>query len=229
MKRITATLIFIAATSSQAASQPESLDVSVNLRHDSKYVTEGRDNLTAGGLRTALIQANENGVTMLASIAEGTKGDYQEINYGIEWAWTGRVYEGYLGYTRLKFEQNGQDSKDSKTTFGINTRHSAIRLAADAIYSKRAKGYFVELSARKDWTIKKSVIYASAAAGIDHDYASTDHHGENHYQINLGTILPMNQHYAFDAYASRSFAGKGIEADGLDDLDFWGVVLHSQP
>lgn len=167
---------------------------------------------------------------MRASIAEGTKGEYQEINYGIEWGWIGQTYQGYLGYTRLELEQNGSDTNDSETTLGISTRRSEIKLAADAIYSKKAKGYFVELSARKDWVIKKSVIYASAAAGIDHDYASTaGHHGENHYQLNLGTILPMNEHYSFEAYASHSFAGKGVEAEGLDDHDFWGVVLHYVP
>lgn len=229
MRIITAMLLAL-ASSSQATSQPQAqpLDVNVSLRHDSKYVTEGRDNLSEGGLRTALVQASENGVTMLASIAEGTKGEYEEINYGIEWAFAGQSYQGYLGYTRLEFEQDGRDSPDSETTFGLSTLSSAITLSADAIYSKQAKGYFVELSARKDWSIKNTVVYASAAAGIDHDYASK-HHGENHYQLNLGGITPLNEYYSLEALASRSFAGKGVEADGLDDQDFWGLVLHYQP
>jgi hypothetical protein len=229
MKRIAATVLIVAATGSQAASQPVPLDVRISLLHDSQYVTEGRDNLADGGLRTALIQASENNVTMLASIAEGTKGDYQEINYAIKWAWVGQAYEGYLGYGRLEYDQNGRDTKDTETTLGISTRHSAIKLAADATYSKQAKGYFVELSARKDWKIKTSLIYTSAVAGIDHDFASRDHHGENHYQLNLGTILPLNEFYFFEASVSHSFAGKGVEADGLDDQDFWSVVLHYQP
>ena len=137
----------LVAVQAALADSPARLAFGASAKWESKYVTEGRDNLGDGGIITFEGAAEWEGLTAGAWLAVGDSESYQELDLYIEYGFATGPIEAYVGYTRLEFLQD--DEGDNEVGFGfsvVGLPH--VTPGLDYYHSTGADGGFLEISIR---------------------------------------------------------------------------------
>lgn len=107
-------MLFVQTTFAESSSSPA---YSFGVLRESKYVSQGRDNLGDGGIYSFEAALEWRRLAAGAWFASGDSTSYEELNlyvdYGVE---LGPLYS-YVGYTRLEFLQ--EDESDNEISAGV--------------------------------------------------------------------------------------------------------------
>lgn len=125
--------------------QGSGLEGTFHSQWQSRYVTEGRDNLDSNPLVTAGVDLTHRDVT--AGVWQGwaNGSDYRENNLFVEYAPYVERWSPYLNVTYLQFHPQGPDDVETGAGFSAPIQ-PWLSLSLDGTWSKQASGAFYALT-----------------------------------------------------------------------------------
>ncbi len=147
---------------------------------ESRYVTEGRDNLSGDGLVSVSSEFIIGEATFLPWYAVSPGADYSELNlnfiYGILPTEDLAVY---FGYNHIRARYLGERANDNEIS--LDLVHKLIKrvvLAAGIYHSFDASGSFMEMTVKYfDAPYKRAHYSVQAGLGVNAGYVSDGHTG----------------------------------------------------
>ena len=191
---------------------------------ESKYVSEGRDNLEDGGILAFEAAAEWRGLTAGAWLAAGDSESYEELNLYAEYGFELGPVAAYAGHTRLEFLED--DESDNEISAGIAiTDIPYVIPALDYTYSTEADGGFVELSFRSEAELLdgRLALEPYVLEGFDFGYASEEYDGPNNFQVGIDFGLEITDQISVIGSAAHSWAHGDVRRDGLGDVSWMSV------
>ncbi|TKB47937.1 hypothetical protein FCL40_14440 [Ferrimonas sediminicola] len=220
MKSILTTSIVLALASFSAAAA----EYEVDFGYDSKYISEGRDNLEKGGIFWLNGAAGfANGITLSAAYGYAADVDYDELNVGIEYGFEMGDFSLYGSYTRLEFFKD--DETDNELGAGLTYGGLAwFEPFVDYVYSSEAEGGFLEIGIRREFTINETLTFTPyVIAAFDYGYASPEHDGTNHSSYGATLAYRLNDTWTMNAIVEHQEGHKDVKLDvGHHTGHLWG-------
>ncbi len=210
--------------------------IHLHARWESRYVTEGRDNLDGDGLTSVFSDIPIGNFTLAPWLAHSPDSKYTELNFNLIYGFvpTERL-EVYGGYTYLHSHVADDDDNDHEVFFDvIYAPTDLFDLLGGGYYSFEADGAFWTLALRRRQTLNaKTFLTLRSGVGFNDGYVSQGHDGWNHVQWRLNLA-----HYPLSRLEVTSYLAYSLALDrdpdrfpddaNLRDL-FWGgigVVYH---
>ncbi len=188
---------------------------------DSRYVSEGIDNLDGGGIWTAegVVEYDaEIALFYLGSwYALGYDSDYDEVNVfaGFNKRFGDFIFD--FGYTYLNFPE--LDFHDNE--IGAVMEYGGLGFATVGVewyYSFEAEGCFVNLLGCREFEVTdRFVLVPNAHLGINADYIAEGHEGFNHLFLGLGAEYALTERVSMHAHCGYNFAIDRDAAEFADD------------
>lgn len=184
--------------------------VHVHLSYESRYVTEGRDNLSGNGLLSASsdIQLGSN-VTFVPWLAHSHQSDYTEINLNIVTSFDfGELVELYVIYNHLRIRYGSVEGNDNELEVVLTRSVApALDVFVDAYYSFDAEHGFIEAGAQNEYDFSPvTSINTSAVLGYNAGYITDGHHGLNHFQVITEVSFFLMEHMELTSYVGYNIA-----------------------
>lgn len=198
---------------------------------ESRYVTEGRDNLSGKSLASASSEFTMGELSIIPWLATGSGTDYTEFDlnivYGIKLA---KGLSFYTGYTNIHTRDNGLSGNDNELSFDLAYKLAEhVSLLASIYHSFDASGSFMEVATKFTRPFSNELHFsAQAVVGANSGYISDGHNGLNYIQLRSTISYQPATQIEVYAYASYSQA---INRDAtqyagdaaLDDLAWGGA------
>ncbi len=211
------------------AAKGESFQLLLDLGFDSKYISEGRNNLEDGAIIWTTAALQKDALTLYATMGRGTQAHYIEWNLGLEYtAQLNDQLQASLGYQRLEFygEERSHDNELFSTL--AYTGLTWLTPSINYTYATQAKGYFIELNLHSHWNVTdKLTLSPYITQSLDYQYATEQHNGKNHLQLGVEVEYPITEFMLISAHLSHSFAQQDIKQEspntsGLNKTFFGG-------
>tara|TARA_Y100000588_G_C14242178_1_gene919893 strand:- start:1771 stop:2556 length:786 start_codon:yes stop_codon:yes gene_type:complete len=196
---------------------------------DSKYVSEGRDNLDSGGLASVAAEWSSHfdsqDLFLTSWYAESTDTSYTELNLGIGYGINLEEGGVNVGYTWLDFADDDESDNDISLELTTNTLE-AIDLTAAFVYSTEASGTWIELIASTEFERNPFTIAPYALLGINKGYVANEYDGLNNLQLGIDISTPLNEKVSLGGYLTYIIALDDDHDETLDDIFWLGVYLE---
>ena len=200
---------------------------------ESRYVSEGRDNLDGDGLVSSTVEAAFKGFALNACYASSPDTDYRELNLGAGYTFTWNDLEANVSYTHLRFLSDEEDEDDNEIGVGLaySGLPAGLSVGIDGCYSFEAEGVFLEASIAGEYEVMSWLTLApSAVLGWNLGYIPDGHDGANHCALSLEAIVPLKDGLELVGYIAQSWAldadpDKYEEDGNLKDMFRGGVAL----
>ncbi|MEM9237548.1 MAG: hypothetical protein AAGB14_12275, partial [Verrucomicrobiota bacterium] len=180
----------------------------LNVGWESRYVSEGRDNLDGAGLITGTLEFGWEYLSLGVWYADSPSNSYNElqINAALTKSWGD--FEAYVGYTHLRFPETN-DGHDHEVGGGFSWSGLPYELviAFDFYNSIDNSGTFYELSLGGEyefcerWTFSPAIVF-----GMNQGYIGDGHDGANHIATSLGISYALTDSISIGAHAAYNFA-----------------------
>ncbi len=181
----------------------------VHLLWESRYVTEGRDNLDGDGLASVSSDFSLGGFTFAPWLAYGYDSSYRELNlnfiYGHKLT---DQFQIYGGYTYLRSRLTGENATDHEVSVDlVYTPGTLFELSGSYYHSFDADGSFWELSLRHNKALNdKAILTLRGILGFNEGYIADGHNGLNHLQLRVGLDWHPVSRFEISSYAAYNFA-----------------------
>ena len=193
-------------------------EAAISMGYDSRYVSEGRDNLDGDPLLHGTLELSFHDFLIGAWYAQSPTTPYDEFNLWLEYGFQFGDVEGYLGINHLRFPDD--NAHDHEVGFGISYGELPWDLVVgmDAYYSFRADGFFAEAALTRDFrpcdwlTLEPGIVF-----GWNEGYVSSGHRGANHVAVSILAIIPLGETAELSAYLSYNFAVNSSPLQSPDD------------
>ncbi len=196
--------------------------VNWDLGWDSKYLTQGRDNLPESGIYWMDTAVEYQGFTTYVLLGRADNQTYTEWNLGLEYALNlSEHLAANLGYQRIQVY--GDDHCQDNELFAEIAYTKAPWLVPSIayVYSTEAKGAFVELSLHSYWDLTDQFTLSPyITQGLDFGYSTQEHDGRNHLQWGLEANYTLNDNMSLSGHISHSLAQTDIEQEAVSNGDF---------
>jgi len=206
----------------------------LDLGWDSKYVSEGRNNLDKGGIFWSTAAVQHGNLNLYATLGRADDQDYTEWNFGLEYVIDlSDTVEAIVGYQRLEFygneRANDNELFSSLTYSGIECLTPSIAYS----YATEAGGYFVEVSLHSSWELLENfTLTPYVTQAFDFQYVTEDHNAPNHFQLGIETEYQLNEQVVLSGHISHTIVQEDIKleakAGGVEsslDQTYAGVHL----
>ena len=207
------------------ASQP----LHLHFLWESRYVSEGRDNLDGGSMISTSTEIPLGPITFAPWFAYGPEQDYSELNLNLVYGFEFReALDVYVGYTHLQFP--GDSSHDNEIGAGVAyTGAPWFDLVADATYSFESNGTYFEAGAVRRFPVTDEVMVgAFTILGMNGGYLPDGHQGADHLGAGFELEWAISPRILFTGFAGYSWAidrdAVRYEEDELLRNFFWGSV-----
>ena len=193
---------------------------------DSRYASEGRDNLNGANLGSLLLQLKYDAWTFGNWLALSDAVDYEERNFFAEYGFEWGELEGFLGYKFLQFP--GEDNEDdNEFGAGLSGPELVFGLVPeiDWYYSVDSGGSYIELGLSREIVLTDQLrLDPSLTFGRNDGYVSDGHNGFDHARITLEAHYQINERMSIEAHLGRSIAidpAPGVFSDDRNLKDFF--------
>ncbi len=200
-----------------------------HLLWESRYVTEGRDNLSGDAMTSVSSEFTLNGLSIVPWFASSPVANYKEIDLNIVYSHTlSETLEMYLGYTGIITDDKTSHARDNELSFDLaydwNKRLSTL---ASMYYSFDAAGSFLTLVTKYIHPVDGSMHFnAQAIIGANAGYISDGHSGVNYIQALLSFANEFSDRLEIYTYAAYNRAinrnAVAYAGDVLLDNFVWG-------
>ncbi|GAA0854182.1 hypothetical protein [Aliiglaciecola litoralis] len=201
-----------------------------NFGYDTKYVSEGRNNLTDGGIIWANLSSDideQISWTVAYGIATASTVDYDELNVTISYANSHGTIDYYVDYTYLAFFED--DADDNEIGLGAAWQGlGAFTPFVDVVYSTESAGSFVQVGIQSQvQTTQALSITPYLMLAYDFGYASDAHDGYNHTAIGVTSNYVINSEFSVSLFLEQTFGGTDVRVERGQSDQFWaGMRLH---
>ena len=190
----------------------------LDLGWDSKYISEGRNNLDKGGIywTTAAVQIDD--LTLFTTVGRGDSQYYIEWNMGLEYGFElGDNLSASLGYQRIEAYS---DERSGDNELFATLEYTGIEWLTPSLsytYSTEAAGYFVEASLHSEWPISdKLTLTPYITQAFDFQYVTEEHNGPNHFQFGFEAQYQLADQLVLSGHLSRTLAQEDIKQENPD-------------
>ena len=180
-----------------------------HLLWESRYVTEGRDNLSGKSLASVSSEFEYNGLSIIPWIADSPDTSYSEFNlnvvYGLKLA---DGIELYAGYNHIQGRESGVNTDDNEVSLDlVLNRIQKFHILASIYHSFESDGSFIELAAKQGHKINPKInISFKGILGVNSGYITDGHKGLNHFQLTSNIAYQPDAHMELYAYAGYNLA-----------------------
>lgn len=202
-------------------------ELELGLGADTRYVSEGRDNLDGEGgvIWTTLVgHVHAAGGSIFGELLglQGIDANYQEVNLGLGYEREIGAVTVVAAASYLWFPQENGDDDDIELILGAEwTGDSGIGVAAEAAWSTEADGWFGEVQLFYELQVcDRFVLKPSVILGVNQGYVSDEHDGVNHLAFQLEGGIALTDHLEASIYAAYSEPLDERPGESLRDL-FW--------
>ena len=175
---------------------------------DSRYASEGRDNLDGASISSVLLEMALDNWVFGSWLAESGEADYEERNFFITYGFEWKGIDGYLGYKLLQFP--GEDNEtDHEFGAGLSGPELAFALVPEInwYYSTDSGGSYLEAGLSRELILTDQwLLIPSVMVGRNDGYISDGHNGSDHARITLETQYRINARLSLQAHIGGSFA-----------------------
>jgi len=198
---------------------------------ESRYITEGRDNLSGKGIYSASTEFNYKDINIVPWIANAINTNYSEFNLNI-------VYgqqlldnlELFVGYSHIQARESGVNSNDNEISLDLAYFHEKrFQILTNIYYSFDAEGAFMEVAIKKGYRIGNMIsVDLRTTFGFNSGYIIDGHNGINHGQLLARASYLAMKEFEVSAYAGYNAAinrdSTRYAGDELLRDFFWGGI-----
>ncbi|MBB1380308.1 hypothetical protein [Pseudoalteromonas sp. SR43-2] len=206
-------------------------DLHIHPLWESRYVTEGRDNLAGNGIASIATEVNYKNFAVIPWAAKGISSDYSELNLNaIYTAHLSERIEMYVGYNYIKAREDGIDAHDNELSLDVAYFYADdIQLLSSVYHSFDASGTFLEMAVKKGFYINDLLsVDIQSGVGFNAGYVSDGHNGVNNVKFTANLSYQLFNQLALYTYSSYSIAVNKDEKRFAGDETlrniFWGGV-----
>lgn len=202
----------------------------LSVGYDTKYVSEGRNNLDDGGIVWGTLNTDINEQVSFSTVygyATSSNTDYDELNVGIQYASSVESIDFYVGYTYLAFLKD--DADDNEVSFGASWQNfDSFSPFIDFVYSTEASGSFVQLGIQTEAEATTSLsINPYLILAYDFGYASESHDGYNHAAVGVNANYAIDSAFSVRLSVEQTFGGSDVRGERGQSDQFWaGMHLN---
>lgn len=211
-------------------------EFNINTAWDSRYVSEGRDNLAGDSLigitvETACVGLPFGAITLgtwyawtPAPIA------YAEFNIWAEYSFEIGNFEAYAGYNHLRYYP--ADLRDHEigagAAYGLPL---GLTVGGDWYYSLHADGSFFEVFLEGKYKVApRLVLTPTVVLGFNAGYIVEGHDGANNFTTALTATVPIMEQIELRGYVAYNWAidsdpARYLQDELLEDFFFGGVAI----
>lgn len=208
----------------------EVLDFSINPSWDSRYVTEGADNLDSGGLFSIDLTLSNNAFSFGLWLAKGDSEDYKEITLYAEYAFSISDLEGYLSLAHLILPNEASDEdRDNEIGFGLSySSLHWLQPGIDYVWASEQKSGYIEFSLHSELIEDESryQLMPYVLRSYDFGYVSDGYDGINHTEIGMALSALISTNTSLELGLHHSWAGQNLKRDDLDDESWIKMGLN---
>lgn len=203
----------------------EALQLILDLGWNSKYVSQGQNNLEKGGIYWSTATLTQNALNVYITLGRGDQLNYIEWNFGLEYDFTiVEHFEVGIGYQRDEYRGNETGYDNEWLAHITYSRYPWIMPSITYDYSTQASGYFLEFSLHSDWAINDTLhLTPYIIQGYDVHYVTQQTKGINHIEFGLETQYTLFNGFVISGQLSHSIGGKNIKS-GIKN----GEVSHGK-
>jgi len=202
-----------------------------HLLWESRYITEGRDNLSGDSIASVSTEFSYQDVTVVPWFADSINTDYEEFNLNIVYGTKALDdLDVFVGYNHIQTRDSGNSGDDNEISIDLAYFDARKFQALTSIYhSFGSNGAFAEVAIKKIFSIDKShSITIHTGLGFNAGYVVDGHRGLNHGQLRANfssRIMKKMDAYAYIGYnlAINRDAQRYTGDELLRDF-FWGGV-----
>jgi hypothetical protein len=200
---------------------------------ESRYVSEGRDNLDKDSLAGTTVEASWRGTSLGFWYAASPQTDYHELNLIAAYGYVWEGFEAKVSYTHLRFFSD--KAYDNEVGAGLAYTELPLHFSAgiEGYYSFEAEGAFVETVLGSEIELhERLTLTPSAILGFNQGYIPDGHDGPNHATLMIEARTPLFKGLELAAYAAYTW---GISSDAarhpgdemLKNFPYFGVTLNA--
>ncbi len=197
---------------------------------DSKYASEGRNELSSGGVYTFGTSLGYKGLSVAFDHLAGDKEQYSEVNIGVGYGVEFHEVELSVGYTRLEFTHD--NTKDNE--FFAEAGYGGLPFVSGSVgyvYSTEEDGSFVEIGASVDIPqfFGSITVFPYVLQSFDFGYITPEHDGANNFQIGVEVDVAIWDKAALVFHLNHSFEQSDIKEEikadnSVEAAGTWGGV-----
>ncbi|GLS84994.1 hypothetical protein [Paraferrimonas haliotis] len=185
---------------------------------ESKYVSEGRNNLDKGGIGWAHIGANKDGLSLFADVGRGDQTNYTEYNLGIAYGISVSDLDIEVGFTRIEEYPERANSYNELSAIASYGRYHWLVPTVEYLYNAKEDGSFLTLGLESYWELSENLsITPYLFQSWDYGYATKDHNGDNNVQFGVNLDYAISEQWTVNANLNRSIAGDDIKIERIDE------------
>ena len=206
---------------------------SVAVAWDSRYVSEGRDNLAGDSLAGTTVDASVGGLSFGAWFAASPDTDYREFNLGATYTVGWRDLEAYASFTHLRFLSDEEDDNEVGAGLAYTGLPAGLAIGLDAYHSFEAEGTFLEAWLGGEYEPCGWLMIAPAAVlGWNSGYIAEGHDGANHFSLSMEASVPLKEGLDLAAMVAYTWAidadpGRYPDDEALEDFLHAGIALRA--
>ena len=192
--------------------------VAVATGWESRYFSEGRDALDGDALWMTSIDYMWESLSFGVWYGSSPEQSYDELQLGVAWHQSlSDDLDFYAGYTRYELPSDDEEDNEVGIGFAYTGLPQDIELALDAYHSFEADGFFVELSASREWELSDKLTASfTGIFGVNQGYVADGHDGANHIAASVGLSYALTESLTIGAHGTYSW-GIDRKAGAADD------------
>ncbi|MBV7316026.1 hypothetical protein [Shewanella sp. NIFS-20-20] len=190
-------------------------EINLSTEWDSKYISEGRNQLAKGGVFWGTAAYSGENFGSYISVGRADSVNYTEMDIGVEY-YLPSFYDINTTLTYQKVEGYGDD-RYTDNDFIVNMEYNDYEWLMPSVnyqYSTVSKGGYLELGLTSGFHPSEATyLYASAVQGFNYGYVNHDHKGSDNTTLTLGAQFTVQPNLTVSVTANQVFAGHAMDRE----------------
>lgn len=153
----------------------------IYLGWDSRYISEGRDNLAGDSLGITSAELTVKHIAAGVWYARSPENPYDEAQVSLAAIKSLGIFDLYLSWTHIRYDSLQEFDNEVGAGFTLAKLPFELEFTLDTYYSWKAEGLFLEAGLRRPWKIFSFLQFTpSLHAGANAGYIRDGHRGPDH-------------------------------------------------
>ncbi len=207
-----------------AQSSMNNMEISYNNSFESKYISEGRDNLESGGLSSFNTDISYHWFNLNIWYGTGADKDYRELQYSAGLSFDLSNIGINFGLTDLSFLHDDSKDQEFYTELSYN-KFNWLTPTLVNVYSFETEGSFVKLLLEFNipLQIEQLSLTPFLLGGLDFGYVE-DTNGLNNFQMGMELSYQLIDNVSINGYLASSF---GVWEKSSNESHTWSGISIS--